>query len=138
MKVRFGAAQLRLAFLPPMINPNQKKMNAHNEKDQQCRTSKKDGKLSATFSSINEAFAVVQKYLADNVFVCYYPPVSRKCDSVDQSTDGMRSSNLPAPFQALIRTPVLFNFIPCISMRRTVTSIPIRFNTCIVTPLVSE
>ena len=100
MKVRFGAAQLRLAFLPPMINPNQKKMNAHNEKDQQCRTSKKDGKLSATFSSINEAFAVVQKYLADNVFVCYYPPVSRKCNSVDLSKDSVCSSNLPAPFQA--------------------------------------
>ena len=27
----------------------------------------------ATFSSINKAFAVVQKYLTDNVFVFYYP-----------------------------------------------------------------
>ena len=53
----------------------------------------------ATFSSINEAFDVVQKYLADNVFV-YYPPVSWKCDSVDQSTACMCSSYLPAPFQA--------------------------------------
>ena len=63
--------------------------------DQRCRKAN----FSATFSSISEAFAVVQKYLADNVFV-YYPPVSRKGDTVDQSTDGVCSSNLPAPFQA--------------------------------------
>ena len=68
-------------------------------KDQQCRTSKKDGKLLCDISAISEAFAVVQKYLSDNVFV-YYPPVPRKCYSVDQSTDGLCSSNLPAPFQA--------------------------------------
>ena len=43
-------------------------------KEQQCRTSKKDVKL-LTFSSINEAFAIVQKYLAGTVFVRYYPPV---------------------------------------------------------------
>ena len=36
---------------------------------------------------INEAFAVVQKYLADNVFVCYYHPVAQKCDSVEDSVE---------------------------------------------------
>ena len=46
------------------------------------------------------SFRQVQKYLVDNVFVCYYPPVSRKCNSVDQSTDAVCSSNLPVPFQA--------------------------------------
>ena len=52
----------------------------------------------ATFSSINKALAVVQKYLAENVFVCYYCLVARKCDSVNQSTDSVCSSNLPGPF----------------------------------------
>ena len=51
-----------------------------------------------TFSSINYAFAVVQKYLAGTVFVCYYHPVARN-HSVDQSTDSVCSSNLPGPFQ---------------------------------------
>ena len=114
----------------------------------------------ASFSSINEAFAVVQKYLADNVFV-YYPPVSRKCDSVDQSTDRTAcvARTFRHPFRGLscpwrLRILHWFGIILinshaslisfytvyslCKSMHRTVSSVPIRFNTNtrIVTPLV--
>ena len=33
---------------------------------------------SPRFSLINKAIAIVQKYLAGTLFVCYYPPVARK------------------------------------------------------------
>jgi hypothetical protein len=65
-------------------------------KEQQCRLSK-DGKLLRDIFFNKQSFVVVHKYLAVNRFVCYYPPIARKCDSVDQSTDG---SKLLAPFQA--------------------------------------
>ena len=43
------------------------------------------------FSSINDAFSVVQKYLAGTVFVCYHTPVSRKGRFCRPSTDGVCS-----------------------------------------------
>ena len=68
-------------------------------KDQQCRTSKNDGNILCNIFFHKQSFRRCPEY-ADNMFVCYYPPVSRKCDSVDQSTDSVCSSNLPAPVQA--------------------------------------
>ena len=61
-----------------LINPRKKK-NTHKKSNNVGRP-RRTANFCTTFSSINEAFAVVQKYLADNVFV-YYPPDSWKCDS---------------------------------------------------------
>ena len=56
-----------------------KKKNAHNEpKSNNAGRPRRTATFWAAFSSINKAFAVVQKYLAGDVFVCYYPPVARK------------------------------------------------------------
>ena len=46
------------------------------------------------FSSINKTFAIVQKYLAGTVFVII-PLTHGSADTVDQSTDGVCSLNLP-------------------------------------------
>ena len=80
-----------------LINPRKKK-DGHNEQ----RASNNVGRPRRTanfcaFSSIKEAFA--EKYLTGTVFVII--PLSHGSDSVDQSTDGGCSSNLPGPFQAL-------------------------------------
>ena len=54
--------------------------NAHNK--QRATTvgrPKRTVNFCTTFSSINKAFAIVQKYPAATVCVCYYPPGARKC-----------------------------------------------------------
>ena len=74
-----------------LINPRKKK-DGHNEQraSNNVGRPRRTANFCATFSSIKEAFAVVQKYLTGT-----------DSDSVDQSTDGGCSSNLPGPFQAL-------------------------------------
>ena len=68
-------------------------------KEQQFRTSKKDGKLLLDIFFNKESLRRCPE-ISRGYFVCFIPLSHGSDDSVDQSTDGVCSSNLLAPFQA--------------------------------------
>ena len=74
-------------------------------KEKQCRTSKKDGKLLRNIFFNKLSFVEALPLSINTSWVLFLFVIIHLShgsdDSVDQSTDGVCSSNLPTPFQAL-------------------------------------